>query len=103
MHISEKNWGQIRKFWGDSTYVTASPNMPYCVFATVNKDGSPRVAPYSSLILGENKQGFYFDHFAQHFTKNLDRDKKICVLLLKPANGFGLKRFYSGDLITHQV
>jgi hypothetical protein len=96
MHITEKNWKQIRKIWGDASHATASPNMPYCVFATVNEDGSPRMAPYSSLILGENKQGFYFDEFSKHLSKNLERDKKICILLLKSKKWFWMKAVLLG-------
>ena len=70
--------------------------MPYCVFATVNEDGSPRVAPYSSLILGENKQGFYFDEFSQHLSKNLERDQKVCILLLKNNKWFWVKTVLFG-------
>ncbi len=96
MHITEKNWEQILKFWGDTTPVTASPNMPYCVIATVNEDGSPRVAPYSTLILRDDRQGFFFDHFSQHLTKNLDRDGKICILLLKNTKRFWIKAVLFG-------
>jgi hypothetical protein len=96
MHITGKNWKQIQKFWGDRSHATASPNMPYCIFATVNEDGSPRIAPYSSLMLGENRQGFYFDHFSQHLTKNLDRDNKICILLLKNNKWFWVKTVLLG-------
>jgi len=96
MRITEKNWEHIRNFWGKESHVTASPNMPYCVFATVNEDGSPRVAPYSSLILGENKQGFYFDEFSQHLSKNLERDQKVCILLLKNNKWFWVKTVLFG-------
>jgi hypothetical protein len=96
MHITENSWEQIRKFWGDISHATASPNIPYCVFATVNEDGSPRIAPYSSLILGENMQGFFFDHFSQQLSKNLDRDGRICVLLLKNNKQFWIKAVLFG-------
>lgn len=96
MRITEHNWDQIHKFWGKISHVTASPNMPYCIFATVDEDGSPRVAPYSSLILGKNRQGFFFDHFSQRLTKNLDRDRKIFVLLLKNNRWFWMKAVLFG-------
>lgn len=92
MHITENNWQQIRKFWGDISHATPK-NLPYCIFATVDEDGSPRVAPYSSLILGENKKGFFLDHFSQQLTKNLDRDRTICILLLKNNKWFWMKAF----------
>jgi len=96
MDITEKNWEQIQKFWGASCHVTASPNVPYCVFATANEDGSPRVAPYSSLILSDNKQGFYFDEFSQSLSKNIERENKVCILLLKNNKWFWMKALFSG-------
>ncbi len=96
MRITDNNWEQIQKFWGNSSRVTASPNMPYCIFATVNEDGSPRIAPYSSLILNKNKQGFFFDEFSQNLSKNLDREKKVCILLLKTSKWFWLKTVLFG-------
>ncbi len=96
MRISNKNWDQIRKFWGDISHATASPSVPYCIFSTADEDGTPRSAPYSSLILGENKRGFYFDHFSQSLTRNLDRDGKICILLLKNSKWFWLKAVLFG-------
>lgn len=96
MHITNQNWEQIRKFWGAASRVTASPNMPYCVFATVDGDGSPRVAPYSSLILGKQKQGIFFDEFSHQLSKNLDRNNNICVLLVKTNKWFWIKTVLFG-------
>ena len=96
MQIEDENWERICKFWGKISHATASPNIPYCVFATVNEDGSPRIAPYSSLILCENKKGFFFDQFAQQMTKNFDRDRKISILLLKTSRWFWVKAVLFG-------
>jgi hypothetical protein len=95
MDISGKNWEQIRKFWGGESRVTPSI-LPYCVFATTDEDGSPRMAPYSSLMLGENRQGFYFDHFSGHLSQNLERDQRIWVLLLKSKKRFWMKTLLFG-------
>jgi hypothetical protein len=96
MHISDQNWEHILKFWGSASHVSASPNIPYCVFATVDEDGSPRVAPYTSLILGQNKQGYFFDEFSPQLTKNLDRNKRISVLLIKNEKWFWMKTVLFG-------
>ncbi len=96
MRITEENWKRIRKFWGDAARVSASAKLPYCVFATVNEDGSPRLAPYGSLILQENKSGFYFDRFSRHTSQNLNRDQRICVLLLKTDKWFWMKALLLG-------
>jgi hypothetical protein len=96
MTISDQQWHNIRKFFGNCTHATASPSIPYCAFATVNEDGSPRVAPYTSLILGENMQGFYFDELSQHISSNLERDQRICVLILPNNKWFWIKSVLFG-------
>ena len=47
-------------------------------------------------MLLENKQGFYFDEFSRQLTKNLDRDKKICVLLLNTNKWYLIKAVLRG-------
>ena len=83
MTISDKEWSTILKFYSNSTHATSSPVIPYCAFATVDEDGSPRVAPYTSLILRDNKQGFYFDEQSRQTSSNLERDKRLCILIVK--------------------
>lgn len=96
MAISDQQWSNILKFYGNYTHATASPTLPYCAFSTVNEDGTPRVAPYTSLILGENKQGFYFDELSIHTSSNLERDQKICVLIVKNNKWFWFKTVVFG-------
>ncbi len=96
MKISDQQWTNIRKFFGNCTAVNASPALPYCTFSTVNEDGSPRVAPYTSLILGENGQGFYFDELSHHISSNLERDQRICVLIVKNNKWFWIKTVLFG-------
>ena len=96
MSISDEQWNNIRTFFGHSTHATTSPIIPYCTFSTVNKDGSPRVAPYTSLILGEDKQGFYFDELSRRTSSNLDRDQRICVLIVKNSRWFWIKTVLLG-------
>jgi len=96
MAISDQQWSNILKFFGNYTHATASPIIPYCAFSTVNEDGSPRVAPYTSLILRENKQGFYFDELSHHTSSNLERDQRICVLIVKNNKWFWIKTVVFG-------
>jgi hypothetical protein len=96
MAISQEQWENIVKFFGGSTHVTSSPVIPYCAFSTVDEDGSPRVAPYTSLVLGEHAQGFYFDELSHRTTANLERDPKICVLIVKRDKWFWIKAVLSG-------
>jgi uncharacterized protein len=96
MDISDQQWNNIIKLFSNSTHATASPILPYCAFSTVNEDGTPRVAPYSSMILGENKQGFYFDELSQHTSSNIERNQRICVLIVKTNIWFWIKTVFLG-------
>ena len=96
MPISDQQWRNIRKIFGNCTNATASPALPYCTFSIVNKDGSPRVAPYTSLILDDNKQGFYFDELSYKTSSNLEHDQRICVLIVKNNKWFWMKTVLMG-------
>ena len=96
MEIKDKQWQRIRKYFGDCTHATASPAIPYCAFSTVNRDGTPRIAPYTSLLLGKNKQGFYFDELSCATTANMDRDQRVCVLIVKNSKWFWIKTVLLG-------
>ena len=96
MAISDQQWNNIYKFYSNFTHATASPVLPYCAFSTVNEDGSPRIAPYTSMILGKNKQGFYFDELSHHTSSNLERDQRICVLIVKNNKWFWIKTVVFG-------
>ena len=96
MAINDKEWRNILKFYGSYTHATASPTLPYCAFSTVNEDGTPRAAPYTSLILGDKSKGFYFDELSRHTTANLERDQRVCVLVVKNSKWFWIKTVILG-------
>ena len=100
MEISSEQWRRIRSFFGSSSHVMASMkrSVPYCAVSTLNDDGSPRIAPISSLLLGENKQGFYFEEFISATAKNLERDQRVCVLILNNSMWFWMKTIIFGRL-----
>ncbi len=84
MAISTQQWTRIRELFGDWSHVSRSPwrGVPYCALATVNEDGSPRVTPLGTLFLAEDMRGFYFELYSRHMSQNLDRDPRICVLVV---------------------
>ena len=96
MAINDNEWRNILKFYGSYTHATASPTLPYCAFSTVNEDGTPRIAPYTSLILGDGSKGFYFDELSRHTTANLERDQRVCVLVVKNSKWFWIKTVILG-------
>lgn len=101
MDISEQHWKRIRSFFGEASHATASlrrSQPTYCSFATVNEDGSPHVTPIGSLILREDKQGFYLEEFSRHMSRNLQRDQKVCVLLVQNSLWYWVKTIILGRL-----
>jgi hypothetical protein len=90
MGISAEQWNQIRELFGDKSHVSPSPwrGVPYCALATINQDGSPRVTPIGTLFLEEDRRGFYFELYSRHMSQNLDRDPRICVLVVNTSTSF---------------
>ncbi|MFZ5868353.1 MAG: pyridoxamine 5'-phosphate oxidase family protein [Thermodesulfobacteriota bacterium] len=102
MEISAAQWKRIRELFGDASHISASMgrSVPYCTLATVNENGSPHVMPISSLILGENKKGFYFEEFSVNTTQNLGRDHRVCVLVVNNSISFWIKSLLFGRLAS---
>ena len=91
----EKNWKTIRK-----TVNQALKSSHYCAMATVNPDGSPDVSPIGSLILGLPGKGIYFEQFPRDMRRNLELDRRICVLAVMGGLGYWLKSLYRGRFAT---
>jgi hypothetical protein len=87
MGISAEQWHQIRELFGDLSHMSWSPwrGVPYCALASVNQDGSPRVTPLATLFLEEDARGFYFELYSRHMSENLDRDQRICVVVVNKS------------------
>jgi hypothetical protein len=64
--------------------------------ATVDPDGSPRLAPIGSLLLTEPGKGIYFDRFTTDTADNLDRDRRIAVLAVDSGKWFWLRSLIRG-------
>jgi len=85
--ISAQQWSQIRALFGDVSHVTPSPRrgVPYCALGSVDEDGCPRVTPVGTLFLEEDMRGFYFELYSRRMAKNLDRNKRICALVVNTS------------------
>ena len=67
----DQQWNNILKLFSNSTHATASPILPDCsLFHSQRRRRTPRVAPYTSMNLGENEPGFYFDELSNHTSPN---------------------------------
>jgi hypothetical protein len=100
MEIQPDQWTRIVKHFGHASHITASPrrSVPYCALATINDDGSPRVTPISSLVLGNDRTGFYFEQFSAAMSKNLDRDPRVGVLVVTNKNSFWKRAVFRGRM-----
>ncbi len=94
MRIIDVHWSRIRKLFSDSFRTSF-----HYTFATVGEDGAPRATPIGSLILRPDKTGFYFEEYASGLRKNLETNKRICVLAVKTSKWLLLKSMFFGKFI----
>ena len=87
----EKNWETIVK-----VVHGALRTKRFCSVATINEDGSPRLAPIGSLFLGDVGRALYFEVLVKDMRKNLDRDPRICVLAVTGGSWSSLKSLFKG-------
>ncbi len=88
---NQELWKAVRK-----TVNQALKSNRFCAVATLNPDGSPRISPIGSLILGEVGKAIYFEEFPVVMRRNLDRDERISVLAVAGGFWFWLKALYQG-------
>jgi uncharacterized protein len=95
MGITDAQWESIRNLFND-----AFNSCFHYAFATVNEDGSPHVTPIGSLILRNNRTGFYFDEYVKNMTRNFDHSKRVCVMAVNSNKWFGWKSFFLGRFVS---
>jgi hypothetical protein len=91
MAITEEQWGIIRRLFSRTFWTS----FHYAV-ATVGSDGAPHVAPIGSLILRDHGKGFFFEEFLGTTARNLQNDKRICVLAVHASRWMLLKSLVLG-------
>lgn len=95
MELDNARWDRIRQVFRDA--FTSSFHFS---IATINEDGSPHVTPVGSLILRDDRTGFYFEAYAAGLSRNLKRDKRICVMAVNTNKWAMIKSFFLGRFIT---
>ncbi len=75
MELTVQQWDTMRKIFRNAF----NSSFHYAI-ATVNKDGTPHVTPIGSLMLGDDRQGFYFEGYVSALARNLEHNKRVCVL-----------------------
>lgn len=71
-----------------TTFEQAYKSCLHFAVATVNRDGSPHVAPIGALILRDDHTGYYFDEHPVKTPSNLSTNPKVCVLALNADKSF---------------
>jgi hypothetical protein len=98
MNINSDHWQQIKSFFGSSSHVSSAPyrGVPYCSIATIDEDGAARITPISSLVLGDDNNGFYLEAFTKNMPRNLKRDKSVSVLIVNNNMLYWAKSIFMG-------
>ena len=84
-------WKEIKELFRQSF----KSSFHYAI-ATVNGDGEPHVTPIGSLILGEPGRGLYFEEFPTQLPRNLQNNKRVCVLAVNSSRWFWIKSLVGG-------
>ncbi len=95
MELDDRRWNQIRRIFHD-----AFKSSFHFSIATVNPDGSPHVTPIGSLILQDGQKGFYFEHYVSGLSRNLQRNKRVCVMAVNSGKWGMIKSFFLGRFIA---
>ena len=85
------NWPKIR-----ALFRAALGSCAHCALATVNEDGSPHVTPIGAIFLREDQTGFFFDEYLKKSRQNLERDSRVCVLMVNAENTYWEKSRANG-------
>ena len=93
MELTNQQWDTMRKIFMDAF----NSSFHYAI-ATVNKDGTPHVTPIGSLMLGEDRKGFYFEGYVSALSRNLQHNKRVCVLAVNSGKWSLLKSFFRGRI-----
>ena len=96
MELTQRQWVRIRHLFQNACHGTVRRGMKYASIATVNQDGSPHVTPVGSLILGDDRKGFYFEEFSRHMSRNLQQNQKVCIQVVNDSYWFWLKALLLG-------
>jgi predicted pyridoxine 5'-phosphate oxidase superfamily flavin-nucleotide-binding protein len=94
MALTNEQWRLARQVFSDAFRSSFS----YAI-ATVNEDGSPHVAPVASLMLRDDRTGFFFDGYLGTSARNLRRNDRVCILATDNNKWLLLKSMLLGRFV----
>jgi uncharacterized protein len=95
VEIKDQHWKIIRELFNTSYNTTFHFSL-----GTVAVDGSPHITPIGSMILRDDKTGFYFEGFSQEIPKNVKLNHRVCVMAVNTGKLFWLKSIIKGRFRT---
>jgi hypothetical protein len=91
MKITDHHWKTIRELFKSAFNTTSHFSL-----ATINPDGSPHITPIGSIVLRNDKTGFYCEGFSRNIPTNLQLNPRICVMAVNAGKWFWLKSLFRG-------
>lgn len=91
MEITDEQWKMIQRLFED-----AFRSSFHYAIATVGENGEPHVTPIGSLILRDDRTGFYFEEYPKRLQLNLRHNKRICVMAVNSSTWAAWKSFILG-------
>ena len=91
MEIQDHHWKEIHRLFKSAVKSTL-----YYSFATTNPDGSPHITPIGSIVLRDDKTGFYFEGFSRNIPSNTKQNQRVCVMAVNAGKWFWLKSLFRG-------
>ncbi len=89
-------WPEIRQIFEDA----GQSSFSYSI-ATVDANGYPHVTPIGSLILRDDRTGYYFEKFPVQLGANLDKNHRVAVLAINgDFQSFWLEALSAGKFKT---
>lgn len=95
MELTPQKWDTMKKIFN-----AAFNSSFHFAIATVNKDGAPHVTPIGSVFLLDYPKAFYFEDYPSNLTRNLQHQKRVCVMAVNTGTWTMIKSFFLGKFLV---
>ena len=89
------NWDQIR-----ATFDASIRSSLHCAIATADAEGNPHVTPIGHMFLRDDRTAFYFEEHPRTLPKNLQENRRVCLLLVNSSRLFWARSLFGGRFAT---
>ncbi len=89
--ITPARWHVVRRIFRDGF-----ASQFHFAIASVGADGAPRITPIGSVALTGEGRGYYFEEYAAGLRRDLERDRRVCVMAVNSSRWELLKALLLG-------